>query len=102
MSGNLDDRIGEALRADAPAESDALFRLGVMERREAKRFRRRTLVLAAAGAMLAVVVTAAFSAGADVVATGGIALLGGAVIVAGLLSASGLREVMRRLGARKI
>jgi fatty acid desaturase len=101
MSGELDDKISEGLRADAPAERDALFRLAVMERRERRRFERRSAVLIGGAAAVAVIAAGGLSAGADLVTTGVVAMLCAAIAVAGLLSASGVRELARRFGSRK-
>ena len=53
----LDDRLTAALRADAPAERDVMFRVEVLMRLERARFRRR-LILTMAAAFVAAVLLA--------------------------------------------
>lgn len=51
MSNGIDEELGRLLRADAPPERDALFRIQVLERRERHRYRRlamKRLVVTAA------------------------------------------------------
>jgi hypothetical protein len=45
MNEQIDARIGDLLRTDAPPERDALFRIGLLERRERQRYRSRTRTL---------------------------------------------------------
>ena len=45
MNEQIDARIGDLLRADAPPERDAFFRIALLERRERQRYRRRTRTL---------------------------------------------------------
>jgi hypothetical protein len=45
MNDQQDERLGQLLRADAPPPRDPMFRLSVLERREEKRFRNRSLML---------------------------------------------------------
>ncbi len=59
-----DKRIAALLQEDAPPARDPVFRIGVMERRERDRFRRRSLILLAASLLIALV-------GAIAVAMGG-------------------------------
>jgi len=82
MTEDADERIGELLRSDAPGALDPLFRLSVMERRERKRFRNRSLQVLAGG--LAVVV----------VAMVGMAIGGQALDAAGFLVFTGLAGVV--------
>jgi hypothetical protein len=96
MSEREDRTLGELLR-DAPPERDALFRLGVIERRERQRFRRRSIVLLVASVSLLGVFWLGWRAGVDLIATAALAALGAALIGACLLSAPGVLEVMRRL-----
>ena len=48
MTPDEDEHIANLLRAAAPPARDAIFRLGVLERRERQRFQRRSLLLLAA------------------------------------------------------
>lgn len=65
MSEHLDERIGELLRQDAPPERDPAFRIGVLERRERKRFLRQSLMLGGFGLILAVIALVGIAIGGD-------------------------------------
>ena len=53
MSDLLDQQFANLVQAAAPPKSDPLFRLKVLEKREAERFRRRTWLSMAALAVIA-------------------------------------------------
>jgi hypothetical protein len=101
MNDGQDERLGELLRHDAPPPRDAMFRLAVLERREQKRFQQRSLTLAAAAAVVAVIFAAGFALRVDLLPTALVALLIAALAGACVLSARGVREVLHRLRARK-
>jgi hypothetical protein len=94
MNQDVDERLGRVLRADAPPERDALFRLRVIERRERVRYRHRTLTLVAAAALTTLLGVASFTAVASPFAAGALALLGVAVVTAGVLSVRGVLQVI--------
>jgi len=94
MNQDVDERLGRLLRADAPPERDALFRLRVIERRERLRYRHRTLTLLGAAALTALLGVASFTAVQSPFAAGAIALLGLAVVTAGVLSVRGVLQVL--------
>lgn len=54
MNNNLDDRLGQLLRQDAPPERDPAFRVGLLERRERQRYKRRQRWVLASATLLAV------------------------------------------------
>jgi len=97
MTQDIDERLGKLLRADAPPERDALFRIALLERRERKRFRHRSLTLLAAAAVLGVVPAVALTLVDNPLAAGVIAIFGMALIGASLSSFRGVLQVMRWL-----
>jgi hypothetical protein len=97
MSEGIDERLGRLLREDAPSDGSALFRLGVLERRERQRFRTRSIALAFAALVLAAIVGIGFNAGIDLVATAAIAILCALLALAFLVSAPGVALLLHRL-----
>ena len=97
MSEDIDERLGRLLREDAPSDRSALFRLGVLERRERQRFRKRSTVLAVAAVVLAAIVAIGFNAGIDLFATAAIVVLCALLVLAFLVSAPGVAILLRRL-----
>jgi hypothetical protein len=91
-----DDRIGEKLRADAPAAHDPLFRLSVMERRERKRFRNRSLQLAAVGLALGVVALIGISIGERARDAVGVIVVAALAAAAYFLYSPRLEQILRR------
>ena len=101
MTQDLDDKIGQLLREDAPAERDALFRISVLERREQRHYRRKSLILLAGGAFT-LILAIAFGllvdlTVADLLGAGLIVALVLALIAASLFSVRGVLQVVRQL-----
>lgn len=69
MTQDQDERIGDLLRQDAPSARDPMFRLSVLERRERKRFRQHSLVLASIAVALASASWIGVSAGGETAET---------------------------------
>jgi hypothetical protein len=101
MNEREDERLGQALR-DAPPERDALFRLSVIERRERQRFQRRSVGLTIASILFLAVVSFGWSAGAGLVVTAASVALGAGLIVACIVSAPGVTEILRRLRTSQV
>ena len=97
MTQGIDEKLGRLLREDAPPERDALFRIRLLERREQRRFRHRSLMLLAAATVLAVVPVITLNFVADPLAAGLIAVFCMALIAACLFSVRGVLRVMRWL-----
>ncbi|HEV7689492.1 MAG TPA: hypothetical protein VGO52_01655 [Hyphomonadaceae bacterium] len=91
-----DEKLGELLRSDAPSARDAMFRLSVLERRERQRFQRKSVIIAAAAVMLALVLWVGF-ASTDRVATFLVAALCIAFAGACVLSVPGVIQLVHRL-----
>lgn len=77
-SDQEDARIAELLAERDPPARDAMFRLSVLERRERKRFQRKTFALLALGIATVTALTVGVASGAD---------LGGVVIVLSIVAA---------------
>jgi hypothetical protein len=101
MSEDHDERIGALLRSEAPPVRDVMFRLAVLERREQKRFRQRSLVLLTAAIAVSVIFAGGVAAGEDLVITALVAMLIAGLAGACVLSLRGVREVLHRLRTRK-
>ena len=97
MSEDIDERLGRLLREDAPSDRSALFRLGVLERRERQRFQRRSVVLAAAAVAFAVIVAIGFSVGIDLFAMSVIVILCALLAISFFISAPGVAMLLRHL-----
>ena len=98
MTDDQDARLTELLRADAPAERDALFRLDVLERREQLRFRRKVLLLLAAALVtLVLLALGADWLGEQTLAPAGMLILGIGVILATIVYGRILLHHLRRL-----
>src|SRR5512147_1534072 len=97
---DLDERLGQLLRQDAPAERDPGFRIALLERRERQRYQRRQRTVVACGAMLAVlfalVVTLNRTLGDRMWMVLLIAAFSAAVVVASLFSLRGVLLMVRR------
>jgi hypothetical protein len=102
MTHDLDDKIGQLLREDAPPERDPLFRISVRERRERVSYRRKNRILLA-GAVLIVLLAVASTLvidavdARDLLSAGLIALLILGVVTAGLFSVRGVLQIVRQL-----
>jgi len=96
MSHESDARLSRLLRADAPAERDALFRISLIERRERQLYRRRMQVGVAVTAVLLVLPAAVLALG-DPLAVAMVGGLGLAVLAAGAGSFRGVRHATRWL-----
>jgi hypothetical protein len=103
---DLDARLAEALRPDAPPVRDPIFRVEVLTRLERARFKRRaafTVALAAVAAVLAALSAPAIDAwvSADLqrVWIAGPGLAAALFVLSGLFAPrSGIRTVMRTFG----
>ena len=98
MSEDQDQRIADLLREHAPPARDPVFRIKVRERREQRRFQRRSLTLLAGG--LSIILVSAFALG-----IGGRALQTTAAPIVGAVLAGaypafrrGLPQILRRFG----
>jgi hypothetical protein len=103
MTDDLDQKLGNLLRADAPLERDPLFRIGLIERSERQRYhrRQRTLLVSAVGlAVLFAVIIAVGAAAlprAELFRAGLVIMLVLALTIAALFSIRGVRQVIRSL-----
>jgi ammonia channel protein AmtB len=97
MSENIDEKLGQLLREDAPSPRDALFRLSVLQRSERQRFRRRSIVILAAALVLVAIVWIGFNAGLDLIAIAALALLCAGLAVSVFFSVPGVALLIRRL-----
>ena len=95
MSIDLDERIAALLNESAPPQSDPIFRIQVLERRERQRFRRKSVSLAIAAAALIASVWGARGAGASI-AEGASILLLCAALGAWFVYAPVVTHVLRR------
>lgn len=78
MSDEAEKRLADRLTARAPAQRDPMFRVGVLEKRERRAYRRQNLITLGAAAVLggaALIVTALKPALAAPVAIGVLVLL---------------------------
>src|SRR5215470_1879634 len=100
---DLDGRLAEALRTDAPPARDPVFRVEVLTRLERARFRRRaalTVAVAAVAAVLAAMIAPAIDAwvSADLQRLWivGLGLAAALFVLSGLFAPrAGIRTVMR-------
>ena len=97
MTQDIDERLGRLLRADAPPERDPLFRIRLLERREQRRFRQRSLTLLVGAAVLTVIPAITLALVDNPIAAGVIAAFVVALIGAGLASFRGLLHAVRWL-----
>jgi O-antigen/teichoic acid export membrane protein len=100
MNDHLDEALGRLLREDAPAERDAMFRIGLLEHRERQRYesRRRMLFtsLAVAALLFVVLMTLWRSLPREgLLSTGLVAVFGIALIMASVVSIRGARQALR-------
>jgi hypothetical protein len=102
MEQQVDAKIGRLLRADAPAERDVLFRIGLIERRERVRYRRRQQALLAAALVFAALIASLlllrptlFSP--ELLRSGLLALFVIALIAAAARGVHGLQQALRWL-----
>jgi hypothetical protein len=102
MNEPLDERLGRMLREDAPAERDALFRIGLLEYRERRRYegRRRMLLASAVAAVIvfAAIVTLTRNLPREgLLGTGLVVVFGIALIMASVVSIRGARQALHWL-----
>ena len=97
MTEDQDTALGRLLRSDAPSERDVSFRIGLIERRERQRFRKRSLLQIVAAVMLVVLPAIAFALVTEPLAAGLIGVFGISLTAAAVLSARGMRQAMRWL-----
>jgi hypothetical protein len=102
MEEQVDEKIGRLLRADAPPERDAFFRIGLLERRERVRYQRRqqkvlgaALLIATLVVLLLVLRPSIFSA--ELLRSSLFVLFAIALTVAGVRAVHGLRQALRWL-----
>jgi hypothetical protein len=97
----LDERLAALLNEGAPPKSDPVFRIGVLERRERQRFRRKSISLAVFAAALVASVWAASGVGASLAEAAALALLCisvGALVVYAPVVTHILRRHLRKRG----
>jgi hypothetical protein len=101
MNENLDEKLGQLLRQDAPPERDPAFRIALLERRERQRYQHRQRMVLACGAMLAVLLAVVFTLsrtlGDRMWAVLLIATFCAALAAASLFSVRGVLMVVRHL-----
>jgi O-antigen/teichoic acid export membrane protein len=97
MTQDTDDRLGRLLREDAPPERDPLFRIRLLERREHRRFRQRSLALLVGAAVLTVIPAITLALMDNPIAAGVAAVFCVALLGAGLASFRGLLQAVRWL-----
>jgi hypothetical protein len=93
MSNDADARLSRLLRADAPPEHDAMFRISLIERREQQLLRKRTRQRLIVAALLLVLPAIAWSLADPLTA----AMLGGfviALVAAAVVCVRGLRQAV--------
>jgi len=94
---NPDERITAALRHDAPAPRDPVFRLQVLERRERQRFRRRAWGSLAATVAVAVLSALTATAGGEAYTAGSVLLFALVLITVAVVYLPGFERLIRRL-----
>jgi hypothetical protein len=97
MSTEIDARIAELLRHDAPARQDPMFRLRVLKRREQQRFRRKAVWLALAALVVVAAVAIGYGAYAALMERLGVVLLCATIIGSGMWHAPVVAHFVRRL-----
>jgi hypothetical protein len=100
MSDQLDERLGRMLREDAPAERDALFRVGLLEHRERRRYESRRRMLFASAVVAALLFVFLVTLGRNLpreglLGSGLVAVFGIALILASVVSIRGARQALR-------
>jgi hypothetical protein len=105
MTQDLDAKLGRLLREGAPPERDPLFRIRVLERREQRRYQRRTVALLAGSGLILLLAVAVglvvdVTSVAGMVRAGSITVLVSAVAAAALFSVRGVLQVMHHLRGR--
>jgi len=93
-----DDRIGELLRADAPAAHDPLFRISVLERRERNRFRQHALMLGGIALALSVIAAIGIGAGGDTAVTAVVLVIAVILAAAYTLYRPAVTRLLQRFG----
>jgi hypothetical protein len=94
-----DEHIANLLRAAAPPARDAMFRLGVLARRERQRFQRRSLQLLAAALASVLCFWIGLRAGAGLAGAAMILFVCAALVVSYFLYAPAVRQLVRRFRA---
>ena len=93
MSKDFDTRMARLLRADAPPERDAMFRISLIERREQQLHRQRARTRVVVAAVLLVLPAIALSL-ARPLAAAMLGAFGVALVVAGVVCVRGLRQAL--------
>jgi hypothetical protein len=96
MTEHGDERIGELLRSDAPAAHDPMFRLAVMERRERRRFRNRSLQVLGGGLAVAAVVLAGMAIGWKALEAAGFLVFTGLAVAVYFYRPPQIEQILRR------
>jgi hypothetical protein len=99
MTQNLDEKIGQLLRADTIPERDPMFRIRVLERGERLRHRRRSQAILTGAVLLAVVPVVAVIWQDNPIVAGLAALLCVAAISASVVAVVSTVRVVRWLRA---
>jgi hypothetical protein len=97
MTQDIDERLGQLLREDAPPERDPLFRIRLLERREQRRFRQRSLTLAVGAVALGAFPAVFLGLVGDPLMAGLVAVFSLAVMTATLFSVRGVLQAVRWL-----
>ena len=97
MTDDLDERLGRLLREGSPPERDPMFRIQVLERREQRRFRQRSLTLLAGAVAVGLFPAVFLALVADPLTAALVGVFSLALIAAGLFSVRGVLQAMRWL-----
>jgi hypothetical protein len=104
MSNELDERLGQLLRQDAPPVRDPMFRIALLERRERQRYQRRQRMVLASAAVLAVLFAVMVTLNRTLGDRMWMVLLAAvfctAALVASAVSIRGVLQVVRHLRGR--
>jgi hypothetical protein len=96
MSDDVDQRIVDLLRQDAPPARDPVFRLRVLERREHRRFQQRLFTMLAGALMILLVSAFAVGIGGGALRTTGAMVVGAALATAYAAFQGRLPRILRR------
>lgn len=96
MTDDRDAKLAKLLRANAPDARDPLFRLGVHERRERMRFRRRTALLTLAAIAVVALAVVAAKTSTRLLEPAGVLFFGVVLTLAALVLTPMLVRVLQR------
>ncbi len=97
MTHDSDQRIADLLREDAPAERDPMFRVGVLDRLERAKYRRRLTTVIACAVALAAIALLGVSVGGAVRETTSVLLVVVALATAYFVVAPAVMSLLARL-----